>query len=232
MSSSSNQNVDLCKILPDMQKSIARAVDLAKNQRETFIVKENDNGESNILSELHLKNNQRQSNLAEKNQVESEINIHELQREIKLVREKNEKMLNINLTLKRKIIDFEKSNQLIAHHILLSNVKNLTKSNKKLQKSNKKVQSEKIKETKLLTEANSKIFTLKMQMEKMRNDILKIKTDMMKKTKKKKNCVAVKYENINPEDFDFEHNKVKIEEIQPKSEIKTEYQLEKRSCKL
>ena len=213
MSSRSNQDEEeLCKILQDVQKSIALAVDLAKNPRET-LVKEN-GGESNILSEYysHLKN---QSNLAAKNQMESEINIQELQREIKLVREENAKMRNVNLTLKRKIIDFEKSDQFKAHQMLIINAKNLTKSNKKLE-------CEKNQQTKHITAIHSKMLTLNLQIQKMKQEIFKIKRDIKKK-KKKKNCVPalepVKSENISPEDYDFEHEKVKIEEI----EIKTEY---------
>ena len=114
MSSSS-----LFTILENIQESIALAVDMAKNQRE------NETGESNIPLEFHLKNNHHQSNLAEKNQVKESI--HDLQRE-------NENMRKINLTLKKKIIDFEKSNQLLSHHILLTNVRNINKLNQKLSK--------------------------------------------------------------------------------------------------
>ena len=196
MSSSS-----LFTILENIQESIALAVDMAKNQRE------NETGESSYIPlEFHLKNNHHQSNLAEKNQVKESI--HDLQRE-------NENMRKINLTLKKKIIDFEKSNQLISYHILQNKVQNLTKSNNKLKK-------EKIQQTKQLTAVNSKMITLKMQMERMKCEIIEIKRNIKKKMKK--NIVAVKSENLNPEDYNFENDKVKTEEVQLlMTEIKTEH---------
>ena len=213
MSSSS-----LFTILENIQESIALAVDMAKNQRE------NETGESSYIPlEFHLKNNHHQSNLAKKNQVKESI--HDLQRE-------NENMRKINLTLKKKIIDFEKSNQLLSHHILLTNVRNINKLNQKLSKQ--------------IITANSKMFTQKLQIRKLKRENQKLKRENFKISMgtytnhvhrfsdfleppspfmDTKNCVEVKSENINPEDYVFENEKVKMEEVQLlKNEIKTEDQ--------
>ena len=213
MSSSS-----LFTILENIQESIALAVDMAKNQRE------NETGESSYIPlEFHLKNNHHQSNLAEKNQVKESI--HDLQRE-------NENMRKINLTLKKKIIDFEKSNQLLSHHILLTKVRNINKLNQKLSKQ--------------IITANSKMFTQKLQIRKLKRENQKLKrenfrinmgtytnhvhrfSDFLEPPSPFMdtiNCVEVKSESIDPEDYAIENEKVKIEEVQfLENEIKTEYQ--------
>merc|ERR1719273_1507752 len=56
----------------------------------------------------------------------------------------------------------------------------------------------------------------------MKQDILEIKRD--RKKKMKKNIVAVKSENLNPEDYIFENEKVKTGDVQLlMNEIKTEH---------
>ena len=56
----------------------------------------------------------------------------------------------------------------------------------------------------------------------MKGEILEIKRDMKKKMKK--DIVAVKLENLNPEDYDFENEKVKTGDVQLlMNNIKTEH---------
>ena len=109
----------------------------------------------------------------------------------------------------------KKSNELISHHILQNQVKNLTKSNKILKNKNKK-------QSILLTEVNCKMISMQLQIHRMKQDILEIKRD--RKKKMKKNIVAVKSENLNPEDYIFENEKVKTGDVQLlMNEIKTEH---------
>ena len=102
----------------------------------------------------------------------------------------------------------EKSNELLSHHILQNHVTKLEKTN--------------IKQTILLTQVHSKLFTMKLKLQKMDRQILEIKRDMKKKMKK--DIVAVKLENLNPEDYDFENEKVETGDVQLlMNNIKTEH---------
>ena len=63
---------------------------------------------------------------------------------------------------------------------------------------------------------------MQLQIHRMKQDILEIKRD--RKKKMKKNIVAVKSENLNPEDYIFENEKVKTGDVQLlMNEIKTEH---------